>query len=249
MPPAAPPAKPAGSQKKLFGLPRNTVIIGGVVFAVALGWFLWKRHTAKPAAAACSSCTTCTSSTALSTIEQELQELLNDQQGAGSGGGSSGSGGCSGGSTGTGGGGTGTTTGSGTGTTTATCSGSASSSTCAACTSTTTTSAPPTPAPAWSYPAPTGLAVSQITNTGYYLKWNAVKGPSGQTPASYTIATYNQSGTEVNSHDTVPGSTQTSEYGKGGKGLPKGTYHSNVWANGGPKAPPHASTSDITLKG
>lgn len=124
----------------------------------------------------------------------------------------------------------------------------------------TTPPAPNTPAPAaggspapsgggsWSYPAPTGLRASSVAKNGYYLNWNPVTGPQGQKPSSYTIATYDSKGQRVNQHTTVGPNTQTAEYGPGGKGLPKGTYHSNVWANGGPKAPPHA-TVQVTLTG
>ena len=97
------------------------------------------------------------------------------------------------------------------------------------------------------YPAPTGLKASGVSRTGYRLSWNAVKGPHGETPTGYTVATYSSSGALVDEF-TVTG-TSTSEYGRGGKGLPKGTYHSDVWADGGQQAPPHASTGTITLKG
>jgi hypothetical protein len=62
------------------------------------------------------------------------------------------------------------------------------------------------------------------------------------------VATYDSKGKLVDQFATQAGNTNTAEYGKGGKGLPKGTYHSNVWANGGPVAPPHASVQ-YTLKG
>ena len=40
----------------------------------------------------------------------------------------------------------------------------------------------------------------------------------------------------------MSGSTSTKEYGGGGKGLkPSTSYHTQVWANGGPLAPPNAS--------
>ena len=101
---------------------------------------------------------------------------------------------------------------------------------------------------AWSYPAPGGLQAYDVAKNGYRLSWNAVKGPQGQAPSSYTVATYNASGALVDQFDTQAGNTNTAEYGKGGSGLPKGTYHSNVWANGGPKAPNHATVT-VTLKG
>lgn len=100
----------------------------------------------------------------------------------------------------------------------------------------------------WTYPAPSGLQAYDTAGKGTRLSWNAVTGPSGQHPNSYTVATYNSSGKLVDQFTTTAGNTNTAEYGKGGKGLPKGTYHSNVWANGGPVAPPHASVQ-FTLKG
>ncbi len=100
----------------------------------------------------------------------------------------------------------------------------------------------------WSYPAPSGLQAYDIAAKGVRLSWNAVTGPSGQHPNSYTVATYDSKGKLVNQHDTTAGNTNTAEYGKGGKGLPKGTYHSDVWPNGGPVAPQHA-TVQFTLKG
>lgn len=93
----------------------------------------------------------------------------------------------------------------------------------------------------WSYPAPTGLASSSVSDSGYRLSWNPVKGPAGQTPASYSVATYTAAGKRVDLQGNV-GGTSTSEYGSGGSGLTPGTqYKSEVWANGGPKAPPHAT--------
>ena len=88
--------------------------------------------------------------------------------------------------------------------------------------------------------APHGLAASDVSSTGYTLHWSAVTGAKG-----YTVATYSAKGAEVDQFD-VSG-TSTKEYGKGGGGLPKGTYHTNVWANGGAKPPPHATVT-VTLK-
>ena len=100
----------------------------------------------------------------------------------------------------------------------------------------------------WHYPAPTGLAVVNKAAKGISLSWNAVTGPSGQHPNAYTVATYDSKGKLVDQFNTTAGHTSTEEFGKGGKGLPKGTYHSNVWASGGPVAPPHA-TVQYTLGG
>lgn len=100
----------------------------------------------------------------------------------------------------------------------------------------------------WAYPAPTGLQAYDMAAKGTRLSWNAVTGPQGQHPNAYTVATYDSKGKQVDQFTTTAGNTNTAEYGKGGKGLPKGTYHTNVWANGGPVAPPHA-TVQYTLKG
>jgi hypothetical protein len=100
--------------------------------------------------------------------------------------------------------------------------------------------------PKWSYPAPKGLAAYDIAAKGYRIRWTAVRGPGGQVPATYTVATYSSAGKLVDQFTTP--STDTAEYGKGGTGLAKGAYHTNVWANGGPQAPPHASVS-VTVKG
>jgi hypothetical protein len=94
---------------------------------------------------------------------------------------------------------------------------------------------------AWSYPAPTGLQVYDQASKGIRLSWNAVTGPSGQHPNSYNVTTYNSKGKQVSQHNTTAGNTNTAEYGPGGKGLPKGTYHTVVWANGGPVAPKGAT--------
>ena len=100
----------------------------------------------------------------------------------------------------------------------------------------------------WHYPAPTGLQAYDKSAKGVRLSWDAVTGPSGQHPNAYTVATYDSKGKLVDQFNTTAGNTNTAEYGKGGKGLPKGTYHSNVWASGGPVAPPHA-TVQYTLSG
>lgn len=100
--------------------------------------------------------------------------------------------------------------------------------------------------PKWSYPAPKGLTAYDIAAKGYRIRWTAVRGPGGQVPATYTVATYSSSGKQVDQFTTP--STDTAEYGKGGTGLAKGAYHTNVWANGSPQGSPHASVP-VTLKG
>ena len=95
----------------------------------------------------------------------------------------------------------------------------------------------------WAFPAPSGLTAYSKSATGYRLRWNAVRGPLGQAPTGYTVATYNSAGQLVD--EFVTGGTDTAEYGRGGKGLPKGAYHTNVWANGAPQAPQHATTNVV----
>lgn len=121
-------------------------------------------------------------------------------------------------------------------------------------TSTPGSPAPGTPTPGstpinkggWRYPAPTGLAASNVSDSGYQLTWQPVQGPNGQKPSTYTVATYQTNGVKVDQF--VSGSTTTKEYGAGGKGLHPGwTYRTDVWANGGPLAPPHASVT-VTIK-
>ncbi len=78
------------------------------------------------------------------------------------------------------------------------------------------------------------------------MSWQPVQGPNGQKPSTYTVATFQTNGVKVDQF--ASGSTSTKEYGAGGKGLHPGwTYRVDVWANGGPLAPPHASTT-VTLK-
>lgn len=98
----------------------------------------------------------------------------------------------------------------------------------------------------WRYPAPGGLSASNVSDSGYMISWQPVQGPNGQKPSTYTVATYQQNGVKVDQF--VSGSTTTREYGAGGKGLHPGwTYRTDVWANGGPLAPPHASVT-VTVK-
>jgi hypothetical protein len=99
----------------------------------------------------------------------------------------------------------------------------------------------------WHYPAPTALALVNQSSKGVSFAWDAVTGPAGQHPNSYTVATYDSKGKLVDQFSTAAGKTSANEFGRGGKGLPKGTYHTNVWANGGPVGPPH-STVQYTLK-
>jgi len=97
----------------------------------------------------------------------------------------------------------------------------------------------------WQYPAPQGLQAFNTTDSGTALRWNAVQGPGGQKPGTYTVQTWQGTSTKVDQFTS--GSTSTQEYGSGGKGLkPSTEYRVDVWANGGPVAPPHASITFTT---
>lgn len=98
----------------------------------------------------------------------------------------------------------------------------------------------------WKYPAPTGLAASSISDSGFRLSWNGVSGPNGQKPSSYAVAVYKSSGAKVSQHSVT--TTSSVEYGPGGTGLTPATqYRVQVWANGGPVAPPGAVIVVTTL--
>jgi hypothetical protein len=91
----------------------------------------------------------------------------------------------------------------------------------------------------WAFPAPTGLKVTGASKTSTQIKisWNAVKGPGGQIPATYEVRIF-RAGAQIR-EDAVPGTSYTES------GLAKGTTGLvvNVWANGGPLAPPHATAN------
>ncbi len=105
---------------------------------------------------------------------------------------------------------------------------------------------PLAPKKGWHYPAPSGLGISNVSDTGFQVSWNPVTGPQGQKPSTYTVQTWQQNGVKVDQQ--VTGATTAKVYGAGGKGLHPGwSYRTDVWANGGPEAPPHASAA-VTLK-
>ncbi len=247
----APEPRPDGQRgqgKKILGLPRNQAIGLGLVAAGGLLFLIWRARKNAAAAASTGGTTTGTcpdgsapdangncpqDSTDMSGQLGTLQSEIGDLQGELAGGGAGGVG-------------AGTVDGS-TGTTT-TPTGSTAASGSSASPGTTATAGSGTGSAAnWKFPAPAALKVLDKAKNGYRLEWDAVRGPSGQIPTGYTVATYTATGTEVDNF--VATSTNTAEYGKGGKGLPKGTYHTNVWANGGPVAPPHADTGPVILTG
>lgn len=94
------------------------------------------------------------------------------------------------------------------------------------------------------YPSPGGLGVAKVSSTSLKATWNNITSPA-PAPQSYTIAVYSKAGKvvsqqTVNAPDTVGGkSTATIT------GLPANAtgLQVHVWANGGAKAPPHASST------
>lgn len=96
------------------------------------------------------------------------------------------------------------------------------------------------------YPAPTGEAVSKLTNTSAKINWNYITGTSPK-PTSYTVAVYQLNGKlaqmfTVNAPDTASGQAQATVSGL----HPGYAYNVHVWANGGKTAPAH-STAKLTL--
>lgn len=224
-----------------MGLPRNQFfLIAGLGAGLIITFVVWRRRKNASAPAATATGTggcpdgsapdsngNCPQSTdlagELATLQTEIGDLQANQ-GAGAGGG---------GTAGTVAGSTGTTT---TPPSTGTAGGSSGA-------------APSTPGQSrsWRYPAPSVQAYS-VTRKGYRLRWNAVTGPGGQKPSSYTVQTW-EAGKPGAVNEHIAAGTDTAEYGPGGTGLRKGTYHTDVWANGGPLAPPHGSTGNVTLPG
>jgi hypothetical protein len=94
------------------------------------------------------------------------------------------------------------------------------------------------------YPAPQGLSAAKASNTSLKVSWNNITSPM-PAPQSYTVAIYDKAGKTV-SQQTVNAPDST-----GGKstatitGLPANAagLQVHVWANGGAKAPQHASST------
>jgi hypothetical protein len=91
----------------------------------------------------------------------------------------------------------------------------------------------------WKYPAPGGLRASGAGAGRISVSWSGVKGPSGQVPGSYTVAYGRTSGAQTWKNQVSGTSTvlQTQN------GM---TEYIEVWANGGPIAPPHAGPVKAT---
>ena len=231
----ADPPPPSG--KKIAGLPRNQfLLIAGLGIAAIVGVIVINRR--RKAAAATTTATgtggcpdgsapdangNCPQSTDIAGELATLQTEIGDLQAAQGGSGGGGSSGTVGGSTAA----PPPTTGTPGGTSSA------------------APSTPGTTSGSFKFPAPTGLKATRVSSHGCTLSWNAVTGPGGQKPAGYSVHTTG-GGT---SYTHIAAGTSTGEYGPGGTNLKPGTsYTSEVWANGGPVAPPHASVSWQTLK-
>ncbi len=100
-------------------------------------------------------------------------------------------------------------------------------------------------AAAWRFGAPRGVVVSQVTGRGYRISWAPVRGPGGQRPASYTVATWH--GATLADRFTTR-KTSAAEYGRRGRGLAAEGYTTQVWANGGPAAPRGAVTRAVLYR-
>lgn len=204
---ARPAAKPKG--KTYGGLTRNQWLIFGGVFAVAVGYLLWRRYEAAKAATSASTTTSTSTATAatLAALEDELAQLQNQGYGAGAaGGGTAGSSGPVAYST-------QTSTPAGTPTST---SGTTSSGTGAAATTTKT--------PAKTAGAISNLQASSVGTTTATIKWNAASNAT----QGYAYRVTEMNGTLVKSGNTSATSVSLSglhkgwTYNFGIQGLPGG---------------------------
>jgi hypothetical protein len=101
------------------------------------------------------------------------------------------------------------------------------------------TPAQPAPSTAWKYPAPGGLRASGAGAGRISVSWSTVTGPSGQKPANYTVAYGRTSGAQTWKNIVSGTSTVLTTQ----KGM---TEYIEVWANGGPIAPPQAGPVKAT---
>lgn len=135
----------------------------------------------------------------------------------------------------------GTTTGTGTGTgTTGTGTGTGTTGTGTGGGTYTGTPAPPVTPPAkWQYPAPQNLSASGAGAGKIRVSWAPVVGPQGQIPSNYTVAYGRTSG--AHTWENLVSGTSTTLTTQNGM-----TEYIEVWANGGPVAPPHAGPVKAT---
>ena len=95
------------------------------------------------------------------------------------------------------------------------------------------------PPAAWQYPAPENLTARPDGRGKILVQWAPVVGPDGHRPSSYTVAYGRKSG-EQTWRDTAAGTSYTITASAGR------TLYIEVWANGGPVAPPHAGPIKAT---
>jgi hypothetical protein len=94
-------------------------------------------------------------------------------------------------------------------------------------------------AAAWQYPVPQNLSARSGGKGKISVSWAPVVGPQGQRPGSYTVAYGRTSGAQT-WKDTAAGTSITLTTAAGM------TEYIEVWANGGPVAPPHAGPLKAT---
>lgn len=203
-----------GSEKKIFGLPRNVVIAGGIAF-VAAAVYVWYRNRNSAASSASTQGTTADTtgtdfSGEISTLQQEIQDLQGQLAGVGSsgagasgGGGSSGGGSTGSGSTGTGdtgGGSSGSTSSGGSGDTGGTGGGTGSTGT--GSTPSGTGGTPPAPAAKRPPPTPANVHAVHVTANEIGLVWNPSPGATG-----YRIRVTYQGKLAGSTSPTSPGGT------------------------------------------
>jgi Fibronectin type III domain len=91
----------------------------------------------------------------------------------------------------------------------------------------------------WQYPAPENLTASGAGAGKIYVSWAPVVGPQGQVPSNYTVAYGRTSG--AHTWENIVSGTHTTLTTQNGM-----TEYIEVWANGGPIAPPHAGPVKAT---
>lgn len=98
---------------------------------------------------------------------------------------------------------------------------------------------PPVPTAKYQFPAPQNLTAESGGSGKIFVSWAPVVGPQGQTPTGYTVAYGRTSGAHT-WENVVKGNSTTLTTQKGM------TEYIEVWANGGPIAPPHAGPVKAT---
>lgn len=91
----------------------------------------------------------------------------------------------------------------------------------------------------WTFTPPNEIGITKLNATSIRVHWNAVTGPQGQKPTGYTLVLY-RGGDRIRDNTVTGLSYQENGLAKGG------TITAEVWANGAPTAPPHASAT-VTL--